>query len=606
MTNARVFPSLQRFPQGLRALLFWICAASFSLLLDHRQQQPSPFVAAAETEGQDFVATKQHPPKQPQEHQQQQEEQSLGLAQPPNIVILLADNLGYNDVGIFGAPTTAQTPNIDRLGHEGMKFTHWNSAAHLCSASRASLLTGQYYPRLGIYPGVFHPNAGGGLLPPPPPRTTTSRIIATLSSQQSSKNNNNNNNKENQDTSSSKDHLYRNPTVGNYTTIAMALKERGYATSIVGKWHLGHLEPFLPVHHGFDEWLGIPYHMSGGSVDHHTCITDVNETMWLPLYHNQNIVQQPVQLDHLAQRYAHQAVEFMTRNTAGSINNNSTTNNNKEPKPFFLFMSFSHVHQLCAPRDYPEQQACQWSGNKGGSYQDGSNNGGTASSSTSNLYTSNYSSFVDAVEEMDWIAGQILQAIDHLGIANNTLVWFTSDNGPWVAEKLCSGSKGPFEGRWLQENTPPDCTACPHDYVPVHHHQVSQQLVEESSSDTANESSRLPHLHECYLPGTDLVLEGVSCGHDTGLGSVWEANLRMPALVRWPRHIPQQSVTALPVSTLDLLPTILAVVDDSKTMSNSNNGEQQDTTRTTASAVPPSPAHYVPMDGINLSPLLRC
>ena len=199
---------------------------------------------------------------------------------PPNIVIFLADNLGYNDIGMFGA-ATAQTPNIDRLGHEGMKFTHWNSAAHLCSASRASLLTGQYYPRLGIYPGVFHPDATMGLMPPPIPFQENKKH----------------------------DHSDGKPT----TTIAAALKERGYATSIVGKWHLGHNEPFLPTHHGFDEWLGIPYHMSGGSVDNHTCMMDVNETMWLPLYHNDQIVQQPVQLDDLASRYAQQAVDFMTR-----------------------------------------------------------------------------------------------------------------------------------------------------------------------------------------------------------------------------------------------------------------------------------------------------
>ena len=168
----------------------------------------------------------------------------------PNIVILFADNLAYNDVGIFGSPT-AKTPNIDRLGFEGLKLNNWNSAAHLCSASRAALLTGKYPARLGVYPRVFRPDAVFGLMP-------------------------------------------------NETTIAEHLKQQGYATSIVGKWHLGHRPAYLPTNQGFDQWLGIPYHMSGGSLDNHICNTDVNETMWLPLYEGEKIIQQPVRVQDLA------------------------------------------------------------------------------------------------------------------------------------------------------------------------------------------------------------------------------------------------------------------------------------------------------------------
>jgi arylsulfatase A len=127
----------------------------------------------------------------------------------PNVVILFADNLGYADISLFGAPT-AQTPNIDRLGIEGIKLNNWNSAAHLCSASRATLLTGKYAVRTGVYPGVFKPDAVHGLR-------------------------------------------------GEEITIAEYLKDEGYATSIVGKWHLGHRPEFLPTNQGFDEWLGIPY-----------------------------------------------------------------------------------------------------------------------------------------------------------------------------------------------------------------------------------------------------------------------------------------------------------------------------------------------------------
>ena len=422
---------------------------------------------------------------------------------PPNILILFADNLGYNDIGTYGAPT-AQTPNIDRLADEGLKFTHWNSAAHLCSASRAALLTGQYPVRQGIYPGVFHPDASSGL-PPPSPQS-------------------------------------------HHTTIAKALKQRGYATSIVGKWHLGHLPEFLPTTHmGFDEWLGIPYHMSGGSVDHHTCAADTNETLWLPLYHNDQILQQPVQLSQLASRYEHQATQFIRRHHIETKN------------PWFLYMSFSHVHNLCAPRDFPEQETCQWNAQQGPG-----------------------ASFVDAVQEMDAIAGKILNTLDELNIANNTLVLFTSDNGPWVAEQVCSGSKGPFEGRWLIDHAPTHCTACPHDYVPVE----------------LDEMTDPPYIsHTCRLPSTNQTLQGVPCGHDTGLGSVWEANLRMPALVRWPGRIQARRVTNRMVSTLDVLPTILSIVDGDE------KREKSSPTRQT-SPRGRNDEESIIFDGVDLTPLL--
>jgi arylsulfatase A-like enzyme len=278
----------------------------------------------------------------------------------PNVVILFADNLGYNDISLFGSPT-ARTPNIDSLGFQGIKLNNWNSVAHLCSASRAALLTGKYPIRTGVYPGVFKPDSVYGLLP-------------------------------------------------NETTVAKYFKEEGYATSIVGKWHLGHRPDFLPTNQGFDEWLGVPYHMSGGSVDNHTCAFDASETMWLPLYQDEQIVQQPVRVQDLASLYATRATDFIQRNA-------------ETETPFLLYLPFSHVHQLCAPHDSPEQQTCQWG-------------------------AMGVTSFTDAVDEMDWIAGQVLQALEDSGVANDTFVLFTSDNGPWVAEQSCSGSKGPFEGQW--------------------------------------------------------------------------------------------------------------------------------------------------------------
>jgi arylsulfatase A-like enzyme len=384
----------------------------------------------------------------------------------PNIVILFADNLGYDDVSFFQSSATkatnakATTPNIDRLGMEGIQFLNWNSVAALCSASRATLLTGKYPVRTGTYPRVFRPSAKFGLLP-------------------------------------------------NETTIAELLQAEGYATSIVGKWHLGHRPQYLPTNQGFEEWTGIPYHMSGGSVDGHVCNSDKEGTMWLPLYQNNTIVEQPVNLETLAETYANSAVRFIQRNRR---------------RKFFLYMAFSHVHQLCAPRDYPEQTTCQWSSTRNATFQ-------------------------TAVEEMDWIAGQILDALDETGVASNTLVIFTSDNGPWVAEQSCSGSKGPFKGDWLRRYVDESCTACPHDYIP---------------QPTADNPRR------CVLPGPEnnahnrFEVDGVHCGEDVGLGSVWEANMRMPALARYPGKIQPHTTSKELVSTLDVVPTIMSIIGREK------------------------------------------
>ena len=151
----------------------------------------------------------------------------------------------------------------------------------MCSASRAALLTGRYPVRSGVYPSVFKPDAANGLSP-------------------------------------------------EEITIAEYLKEKGYATSIVGKWHLGHREEYLPTNQGFDEWFGIPYHMSGGSIDDHVCGFDTNQTIWLPLFEGRRIVEQPVDLTNLAQRYSTVARKFIRRSV-------------ESEKPFFLYFPFSRT-----------------------------------------------------------------------------------------------------------------------------------------------------------------------------------------------------------------------------------------------------------------------
>ncbi|MCZ6837089.1 MAG: sulfatase-like hydrolase/transferase, partial [Planctomycetota bacterium] len=127
---------------------------------------------------------------------------------PPNVVIVFVDDMGYGDLGCYGSESH-QTPNLDRLATQGMRFTDFYVAQPVCSASRAALLTGCYPNRLGIH-GALGPNARHGL-------------------------------------------------DEGETTLAELFKSKGYATAIFGKWHLGHQPPFLPTRHGFDEFFGIPY-----------------------------------------------------------------------------------------------------------------------------------------------------------------------------------------------------------------------------------------------------------------------------------------------------------------------------------------------------------
>jgi arylsulfatase A-like enzyme len=227
-------------------------------------------------------------------------------------------------------------------------------------------------------------------------------------------------------------------------------------------------------------------------------------------------VEQPVVPETLAPRYVTESISFFKESIERDV-------------PFFLYLAFSHVHQLCAPR----QSECQW-----------------ASTHFSKNKTGYNATFGDALEEMDWIAGKVLEGLSDLGLEDNTLVVFTSDNGPWVAEGSCAGSKGFFTGKWLAENVDPDCTACPSEYAP----------------------SPLPgRPRRCVFPGpnssihgvTEVVYEteGIHCGEDSGLGSAWEANVRMPAFVKWPGgKIPKGSKTMEMVTTLDVLPTVLGLL----------------------------------------------
>lgn len=266
----------------------------------------------------------------------------------PNIVIIFIDDMGYADIGPFGAKAY-KTPNLDRMAKEGVRFTSFYAAQGVCSASRAALLTGTYPNRIGIH-GALGPNAKHGIS-------------------------------------------------DNEVTIAQMLKAKGYATAIYGKWHLGHHPQFLPTRHGFDEYFGLPY----------------SNDMWpnhpeakpgtyppLPLIENEKVIQLMPDQSQLTRQYTERAVGFIERN---------------KEKPFFLYVPHTMVH---VPLFVGEKF-------KG--------------ASKAGLYG-------DVVQEVDWSVGEILGALKKQGLDKDTLVIFTSDNGPWLSYGEHAGAAGPLrEGK---------------------------------------------------------------------------------------------------------------------------------------------------------------
>jgi arylsulfatase A len=270
-------------------------------------------------------------------------------AAPPNILLILTDDQGYNDLGCYGT-TRLKTPHIDRLAAEGMRFTDFYAAANVCTPSRAALLTGCYPQRVGM--GEIP------LLPGGKPWQT--RVLGRGSPYGLSPREN---------------------------TVAKILKARGYATGMIGKWHLGDIHPFLPTDHGFDYYYGCLY---------------TNDMPPVDMLRGDQVADHNVALDTITDRYTEEAIRFIRANA------------NKE-KPFFLFLSHTmpHVPIAAAPR---------FKGNSEGG-----------------LYG-------DVIEQLDDSTGQILDLLKELKIDANTLILFTSDNGPWLAKGESGGLAEPFKG----------------------------------------------------------------------------------------------------------------------------------------------------------------
>lgn len=272
------------------------------------------------------------------------------MVRPPNVIIILADDMGYADLGVFGGPPV--TPNLNRMAAEGRRFTNFYVSQPVCSASRASLLTGSYANRVGIT----------GALPP----TATSGLPAAE------------------------------------TTLAALLKQRGYATGMAGKWHLGHLPQFLPTHRGFDEFLGLPYSHDMWPPNNSPRISYSP----LPLIEGDKtlrIIATPEDQAELTALYTDRAIEFIARH---------------RDEPFFFYLAYSmpHVPIFASPR---------FKGKTG------------------------LGLYADVVAEIDWSVGQVLAALQRHGLDDRTLVIFTSDNGPWLVYGNHAGSAGPLrEGKF--------------------------------------------------------------------------------------------------------------------------------------------------------------
>ncbi len=262
-------------------------------------------------------------------------------AKPPNIVLIFIDDMGYADVGPFGA-TDLRTPHIDQLAAGGMKFTSFY-ATPVCSMSRTCLMTGCYNARVSI-PGVLFPKSEIGI-----------------------------GDKE--------------------KTIADLLKTKGYATACIGKWHLGWQTKFLPPNHGFDFYFGLPYSNDMGG-------NGVKGNPPLPLFRNLEVIEKEPDQSLLTKRYTEEACKFIDDHAAG---------------PFFVYLPHTMVHM-------PVHASGEFKGkSKRGIYG-------------------------DAVEEIDWSVGQILATLKKHNLENNTLVIFTSDNGP-AGGPGSPGSAGPLRGR---------------------------------------------------------------------------------------------------------------------------------------------------------------
>ncbi|MDA1049028.1 MAG: sulfatase [Planctomycetota bacterium] len=250
---------------------------------------------------------------------------SVRGADQPNIIVLLADDLGYGDLGCYGHPKF-KTPHLDRMAAEGARLTQFNTPMPFCAPTRASLLTGRYPFRCGMN---GNPAPDGG---------PAADLLALPDGE---------------------------------ATLAQLFRQAGYATGMVGKWHLGHKRPEqMPTGRGFDEYLGILYS---------------NDMRPVELVEGTKAIEYPVAQATLTRRYTARALDFIERNKA---------------KPFFLYLAHVMPHKPLATTEQYYKQ------------------------SGAGLYG-------DVLMDLDAGIGEVLGKLNELGLDEKTFVVFTSDNGPW-------------------------------------------------------------------------------------------------------------------------------------------------------------------------------
>mgnify|MGYP005840262701 CR=1 FL=1 len=280
----------------------------------------------------------------------------------PNVIIIFTDDMGYGDLSSFGAPNI-RTPHLDKMASEGQKWTNFYAVASVCTPSRAGLLTGRYPVRSGMASDVtrvLFPDSKGGL----PEREIT---------------------------------------------IAEQVKKAGYQTAMIGKWHLGHRDQYLPTNHGFDYYYGIPYSNDMDRTPKNPQEDNYFEGYWdfadehipieyynVPLMRNNEIIERPADQNTITRRYTEESISYIEEHSE---------------EPFFLILAHSLPH-------IPLFASDEFTGR-----------------SDAGLYG-------DVIEEIDYGVGQIISKLKELDIEEQTLVVFTSDNGPWLTFKTHGGSAG--------------------------------------------------------------------------------------------------------------------------------------------------------------------
>jgi arylsulfatase A len=263
----------------------------------------------------------------------------------PNIIHFLADDLGYDDIACYGAKGIA-TPNLDRTAKAGMRFTDFYAPASVCTPSRASILTGRYSARMKPLQNILYPGAKG--------ITADSEI-----------------------------------------TIGAVLRNAGYRTCLIGKWHLGDVPESLPPNNGFDEYYGTPYpndFLPAVKKDYPP----------IPIYRGLEKVEVPADLPNMPDKFTADALRFIQAN---------------RERPFFLHFANIETH---TPWFVPKRFEGK----------------------------SEIGAYGDAVECMDWCYGQIVDKVKSLGLRNDTLIVFTSDNGPLAAESPSVPALKPVFGKY--------------------------------------------------------------------------------------------------------------------------------------------------------------